>query len=440
MTNFPQLLTTAGLKQGLFGISLLIIAGCASPGNERPVAQGMVHGANQHGVGEKCSVSTNPLSVHCGRTPTTAFDNNGRLWAAYVVGSHTYVSFSDDLGRSFSTPVRVNQQPEKIYTNGENRAKIAFGHDGEIFVSWTKETPGPFHGDIRFSRSLDGGRSFEEVRTVNDDGLLTSHRFDAMLVNSDGDIFITWLDKRDQVAAQARGERYTGAALYYSVSQDNGASFARNLKVADYSCECCRIAMAETPEGDVAVFWRHIFGDRLHIRDHGFAVIGRNNVVTDLQWATRDHWELEGCPHHGPSMISAGDGRYHITWFTLGNERKGIFYGLYNPDTRETGNLATMSTTASSHPYIARITGKLMLVWKQFDGEKTNIRLAVSDDDGENWQPEITIASTRGASDHPLLVTHHEAGWLSWHTGEEGLRMVSLNHIYMGHGQGVSTQ
>jgi len=419
MTNYSENSLYSVEKTISLLVALLLVAGCVHPGNQKSMAH----------KEQACNYSL-LLSVHCGRTPTSAFDNNGRLWVTYVVGEHVYLSNSDDLGKTFSEPVQVTRQPERIYTNGENRAKLAFGRSGEIYVSWTQQTGGAFDGDIRFSRSLDGGINFEEVRTINDDGLLTSHRFDSMLVNSNGDIFISWLDKRDQVAVLADGGKYTGAALYYSVSGDNGQSFAKNLKVADYSCECCRIAMAETGDGNVAVFWRHIFGEDLHIRDHGFAVIGKDRVITELQWATRDNWELEGCPHHGPSMISAGEGNYHITWFTLGDERKGIFYGNYNPDTRKIDNLATIATTGASHPYIARVPGKLMLVWKHFDGDKTNIRLTVSTDEGQTWQPAVTIASTTGASDHPLLATNNEAGWLSWHTNEEGLRLVSLNHLY----------
>jgi len=424
MTVYTHYIVKKSVKAISLLLPFLLVAGCVSPGGQQPMSRGMTHEQ------QACNF-TPALSVHCGRTPTTAFDHEGRLWVSYVVDEHVYVSNSDDVGITFSEPVRVTNLPETIYTNGENRAKISFGRNGEIYISWTQQTGGRFDGDIRFTRSLDGGKSFEHVRTINDDNQLTSHRFDAMLVSSNGDIFMTWLDKRDQVGVLAEGGQYTGAALYYSVSTDNGNSFTQNRKVADYSCECCRIAMAETPEGNAAVFWRHIFGEKLHIRDHGFAVIGRDNVVMEAQWATRDDWELEGCPHHGPSMISANDGTYHITWFTLGNIRKGIFYGRYNPDTQQIENLSTVATTGSSHPYIASITGKLMLVWKHFDGDKTNIRLIVSDDDGQTWQPAITVASTSGASDHPLLVTYNEAGWLSWHTSEEGLRLVSLNHSYV---------
>lgn len=408
------------MKRTFWSASLLLLASCTHPGNQ-PATTGMTMSHGEH----DCHF-TPALSPHCGRTPTAAVDNNGRLWVSYVIGKHVYVAWSEDMGASYSVPVKVNTEPEEVYTNGENRAKIAFGRNGEIYVTWTKVTQGPFFGDIRFARSVDGGRSFEPVRTVNDDGLLTSHRFDTLFVNSKGDIYVSWLDKRDQVAAEKNGGKYTGAALYYSVSTDSGINFRKNLKVADYSCECCRVAMSETPDGDVAAFWRQVFGEQLHIRDHAFAVLGRDRVVTPAVWATRDNWQLEGCPHHGPSMAAAGDGSYDLTWFTLGDVRKGIFYGRYHPGPDQISDMATIATTGASHPYIARTGKNLFLVWKQFDGKVTNVNLVVSNDDGKSWQAARVVATTMEASDHPLLITHHDAVWLSWHTGHEGLRVIPL--------------
>ena len=66
------------------------------------------------------------------------------------------------------------------------------------YVSWTKRSPERFSGDIRFSRSIDQGKSFSPAQTINDDGLVTSHRFDALLTDHRGDVYLAWLDKRDR--------------------------------------------------------------------------------------------------------------------------------------------------------------------------------------------------------------------------------------------------
>ena len=46
-----------------------------------------------------------------------------------------------------------------------------------------------------------------------------------------------------QVIAAGKGAKYRGAAVYFAVSDNQGASFRGDFKLADYSCECCRIAM-----------------------------------------------------------------------------------------------------------------------------------------------------------------------------------------------------
>mgnify|MGYP003344883948 CR=1 FL=1 len=49
----------------------------------------------------------------------------------------------------------------------------------------------------------------------------------------------------------ASGRSYRGAALYYAVSSDAGATFAGDFKAADHTCECCRIALAPAAGGGV---------------------------------------------------------------------------------------------------------------------------------------------------------------------------------------------
>jgi hypothetical protein len=379
----------------------------------------------QPGPDFDCRADAVKPQVHCGTTPTAVFDENGRLWVVFEHEDFVYVVYSEDNGQTFGQPVRVNEIAEPLYTNGENRPKIAIGNAGEIFVSWTKITEGRFAGDIRFSRSLDGGRKFEPLITVNDDGLVTSHRFESIFVNSTGSVFITWIDKRDLLAARAAGRAYDGAAVYYTVSNNSGATFAVNRNVTQGSCECCRIAMAEDEKGDVAIFVRHIFGD--NIRDHGFAVLGRDDLQSPLVRVTRDDWQIEACPHHGPAMIFTGGDGYHLTWYTGGTERKGVYYGYYESGKGQVHNLASIAPSASaSHPFIAEVADRLMLVWKEFDGEKTNIKLVESVDEGHSWGAAQSIATTIDASDHPFILTHGDNAYLSWHTSREGLRIMPM--------------
>ena len=73
----------------------------------------------------------------------------------------------------------------------------------------------------------------------------------------------------------------------------------------------------------------------------------------------------------------------------------------------------------------------VFLVWKEFDGKKTDIFMKTSKDAGNSWSQNKVISTTAGSSDHPLLVKNSKAVYLSWHTQDEGYRFIELSLIKM---------
>jgi thiol-disulfide isomerase/thioredoxin len=376
-----------------------------------------------------CSDSES-ISVHCGQAPSAVYDATGRLWVVFAQNQHAYVANSSDHGATFSSPVRVNASAENIEVNGENRPKVLTDDAGEvIYVSWTQKTEGQHTGDIRFSRSINSGASFAPVRTVNDDGLLTSHRFDSLFLTESGHLYLTWLDKRELEYAAQRGDDYTGSGVFYTVSDDRGESFAANRKIADHSCECCRIAVAPHGEDGMALMWRHVFDGTT--RDHAIAAIGPDGVRAPFGRATVDEWQIDACPHHGPDMTlgadTDGEATYHMTWFSAGDLHKGIYYGRHDLASGKTRLVTQIDGNAgASHPQVAERQGVQHLVWKRFDGSQTQVLWIFSQDEGSSWSEPQVLASTDNASDHPLLLEGPDQLRLSWHTRNEGYQVIAL--------------
>ena len=176
-------------------------------------------------------------SVHCGKTPTAIFSTNGTLYVVFSQHGHVYLTTSSDKGKTFNPSIAVNRIPEAIYDNGENRPKIILGKDKQIYISWTHKTPGRYSGDVRFSRSMDNGQTFDTPITINSDRALISHRFESMSLDGKGRVYLIWIDKRDREKAKKNQQTYAGVSLYHAVSEDFGKSFKPNQKLVDHSCD-----------------------------------------------------------------------------------------------------------------------------------------------------------------------------------------------------------
>ncbi len=345
---------------------------------------------------------------------TALFDAKGVLWAAHKDTGHIVVSYSADLGKSWSTPIRVTPEPEETDTGGEARPKIAFGPGGEIYVTWTRKMTTPYSGEIRFARSLDGGQTFLAPLTVHHNRDDITHRFDVMAINRKGQLFISWIDKRDGIAATKAQASYRGAAVYFAVSDDQGATFRGDFKLADYSCECCRIALAVGIDDTVVAMWRHVFAP--NIRDHAIAVLHSDGTAGEVRRATYDDWKLDGCPHHGPSLADDSQGRIHAVWFTQGEKNQGSYYGRLRDGGVELQR--HIGGQASAHPDLAIIGQRVAVAWTEFDGERSRLRAMVSENAGESWQ-EHDLATTTSLSDQPRVLTKDNRFYVFWNTRNE---------------------
>ncbi len=363
-----------------------------------------------------------------------AFDGQGGLWQVSVNGGFVEVKSSNDFGKIFSEAVRVNQAPQKIGADGEARPKIAVSPEGYIYLTWTEALKKPFSGYIWFARSIDAGKTFEKPYIVHQDRSEITHRFDALNVSADGRITVAWVDKRDLLAAKAANMRYKGAAIYYAVSNDKGASFLPEKKLADGSCECCRIALTNKPDGTVAAMWRHVFEGSE--RDHMIAEIPAANKVPDPKRATFGHWKIDGCPHHGSALTSGGEGErwwgYHMAWFDGGNDDAGkdatMFYARMDGEAwvssspKKFGNMKKQA----GHPALLAIGENVWLVWREKDVGKSQVWLMKSNDQGKSWDAPKMMADISGVADYPILLQNGKTLFLVWNTVGEGLKVILL--------------
>jgi hypothetical protein len=358
-----------------------------------------------------------------------ALDPSGRLWLAQVKDGRLMVSHAANGGSQFTPASDVTPGPETITADAENRPKIAVGADGIVHLSWTQNLGERMTGFIRYARSTDDCKHFSPPVTLNRDRQIISHRFDTLATNGNGGVAVAWLDARSRTGKVPKGSPQTQVGVYAAVSRDGGATFAPDRLVADHSCQCCRTGMTWTPRGPV-VFWRHVFGK--NIRDFAIADLAGGPLLR----VTDDAWEVDGCPHHGGGIAADGRGNLHIVWFTAGANRQGIFYRrLASADFSAQGQLTGVAEMSPplplgqanhqpGHPAVVASGDRILLAWREFDGERYSVWAMLSADAGAHWGAPVRLAETKNAADYAVPVIDDKQALVVWNTVDEGVRVL----------------
>lgn len=351
------------------------------------------------------------------------FAPDGALWLLQQdVKSRLTLQISRDDGNSWQPARVLDTGRDHITTSGESNPKLAFGPNGAVVIAYAQPLAKPYTGAVRLLRSTDGGTRFAAPVTVHHDRQVITHRFESVAFDAQGRLHTVWVDKRDaELARQAgakSGPAYRGAAIYHNVSIDGGASFGPDTKVADYSCECCRIALTATADGQIAALWRHVYAP--NIRDHAFAVLGDAAPVNTPVRATFDNWAIDACPHHGPGITPAAGGGYHAVWF--GERAAGVTqvqaqvsYGRLDQHGKPAGAVLALPDERAEHADILSAGRRLAIVWRSFDGSGMNLKAWVSDDDGRHFTLR-QLARTESDSDYPRLLRKGAQLFVLWNT------------------------
>jgi len=370
---------------------------------------------------------THPEHSASALTVSVTADHGGRVWLAQVKQGQVLVSASDDAGKHFSTEVAVNPVPMTIAADVEARPNIAAGANGAVYVSWTEALKKNHAGNIWFARSLDGGKKFEAPYIVHQHREEITHRDDAMHVAADGTITVAWLDKLDMLAAKAAGKSYDGAAIYYAVSRDQGKSFSPEQKLADHSCECCRIAMTSKPDGTVAVLWRHVFEG--NERDHAMAEIGPVGKPV-LVRASYGHWKIEGCPHHG-AALAVGEGfGYHLAYFDGAGDKPGLRIARMDGQAWVTSPPRRFGDAKrnAGHPALLSVGDQVWLAWQEHDQHGADIMAMASSDGGRTWGAQVVMLHSASKLDYPKWLILQGQATLVVNTTDQGLQLLPFTN------------
>ena len=166
-------------------------------------------------------------------------------WSGSTTGDDIYFTKSSNGGRSWSTPMRVNDDAGPA---PQAQPNLALDSANNIYIAWTDMRNG--NNDVYFSKSITGGLTFSANVRVNDVTTNSQSEPDLAVdpVNAHL-VHVVWTDTRSAI---------TGPDIFYANSTDGGLSFNPSLRVNDdvSGAEQGQAHIAVAPNRDVYVVWR----------------------------------------------------------------------------------------------------------------------------------------------------------------------------------------
>ncbi|MGR9114222.1 MAG: exo-alpha-sialidase [Gammaproteobacteria bacterium] len=355
-------------------------------------------------------------------TVTAKFAPDGRLWRLIPTDDAIFIDSSTDFGKTYSKPVRINSIAQRINIWPENPAIIEINQAGRIHVLYNADDRQK--ATSFFSYSDDNGTTFSAPAKISDHADTAMNYMDKMLTDKNGKLYMFWHDQRHSQHGHKLGSGVLD--LYYTVTDDPASGQFVNQFISNSVCSCCRTAAALSPEGKPVLLARMVFPGG--IRDHALIKMDNSGTWQPAQRITEDGWKIDACPEHGPALSIDHHGRAHLTWFTLGDNRQGIFYA----HTDDYGK--TLSTPIAlgnqdrlpGHPDVIAVDKQVIIAWQEFDGDQSEIYAVVSSDRGAHWGSPQKLASSQGKTSYPKLINHDKRVFLSWSDTQSGHRLIEI--------------
>ncbi len=298
---------------------------------------------------------------------------------------------------------RINPVKGQVKAWFGDSPTIKIGADGAIYVGWTARVESAQKSsatDLFVSVSRDGGKTFGTPVKVNDDIAPASHGMHSLAIGKDNSVYVAWLDERS-LESKPLAESFNSSEpefqfvkahhnsnenrqaetkkiekpiepaepnseVFFAASTDGGKTFAPNVRISSEVCPCCKTNLLVTADGRIYASWRQVLsGDFRHIAVASSVDAGKTfsapTIVSD------DQWKINACPVSGAALAIDKNNFLKIAWFTAGAAGKS---GLYEAESNNAGAtfsdrvLVSETKVAGTPIFAANENGNFKIFWE----------------------------------------------------------------------------
>ena len=300
---------------------------------------------------------------------------------------------------------------------GQEVPETAVTSGGVVYVAWV-QLDNNGGDDIYFAKSVDGGRSFGCETRVNDDAVNASQTYPSIAIGPNESVHIAWRDYRnDQDREFVPGGGVDGINdpdIYYSKSEDGGATFSLNVKVndgvGDFQTTHMHRFIGVDHDGKIHVVWTDDRKGKADIyyansTDGGLA-FNPNIRVSDGNGSASE-----------PSLAVDSEGIIHVVWMDSRNESAGtrIFYSRSQDGGESFGRnvmIDSSTGTLAQHNSEIAVSGSVVgVVWD--DPYSRRVYSSVSCDGGDSFSEPKPVSDSGLVLELAPSIALNDSGYIA---------------------------
>lgn len=300
---------------------------------------------------------------HHGIQPQIVQDSKGIVHMVFFRGEPAhgdiFYTTSNDGGKQFSDPIRVNSQPGSAIAVGNIRgAHLAIGKRGRVHIAWMGSSTAKENArgtPMLYTRLNDKGMAFEPERNV----IHVAFGLDgggSVSADGAGNVYVAW----HAPAPGDKGEE--NRRVWIARSTDDGKTFSRESPASDNAtgvCGCCGMRALCDYKGNVYLLYRSAKDE---VNRDTYLLLSKDQGGK-FQGDKLQEWNIATCPMSSFALAETSTDVL-AAWETNGQ----VYFARVDCITgkRSAPIAAPRVTKGSKHPVVGGNTkGETILVWTE---------------------------------------------------------------------------
>jgi len=278
-----------------------------------------------------------------------------------------------------------------------------------------------------------GGMTWDSSFVIHDDGIAAEHGFVSMFPIDSDRMLVTWLDGRNTkisgLTKDDHGHGHHGSMTLRAAEIDVYGNKYYDKELDAKICDCCQTGAAVTSCGPVVVY-----RDRSDEEIRDIYIVRRDqNEWTEPTAVYHDRWKITGCPVNGPSVVAHGS-RVAVAWFAMADDSPEVKLAFSD----DCGDNFRLPIRIDSGDPLGRVDlimknqDEVIISWLEATEEGADIMMAtVHHEKGmtNSWSV-INTKNTRG-SGFPRIEKYGDDVILAWTAASDSTTFVQSAIIHL---------